>query len=95
MQKIIEGGGKSLLKIAIRGYQTLLSPIIGNNCRFHPSCSAYAIEAIDSHGVINGLWLSIQRIARCNPWSGGGLDPVPLPNNKIPGSSGDVLKNDR
>ncbi len=102
MQKEINRAFKSLLKFVIRIYQILLAPILGNNCRFHPNCSEYAIEAINRHGSINGLWLSIKRIARCNPWHLGGLDPVPLQNNtqksqekSITVLSGGVLKNDR
>lgn len=67
----------------IRLYQLLLSPIIhtlggpGCGCRFYPSCSAYAMEAVRQHGVIRGLWLSTKRILRCHPWGGHGFDPVP------------------
>ncbi len=61
----------------IRGYRYLLSPWLGNQCRFYPSCSAYAEEAIRTHGSLKGLWLTVARLARCAPWHGGGLDPVP------------------
>ena len=69
----------ALLKFAIHAYQILLSPVLGNNCKFYPNCSNYALDAIDKHGPIIGLWLSARRVARCNPWSAGGIDPVPLP----------------
>ncbi len=61
----------------IRGYRYLLSPWFGNQCRFYPSCSAYAEEAIQTHGPLKGLWLTLARLARCAPWHSGGHDPVP------------------
>ncbi|MEL6934542.1 MAG: membrane protein insertion efficiency factor YidD [Pseudomonadota bacterium] len=66
-----------LLILPIRAYRVLLSPSIGHSCRFQPSCSVYAIEALETHGPLRGLWLTIVRIARCNPWGGSGYDPVP------------------
>lgn len=69
-----------LLKFAIHAYKILLSPVLGNNCKFYPNCSDYALDAIDKHGPIIGLWLSARRVTRCNPWSAGGIDPVPLPH---------------
>lgn len=68
---------RALLIGAIRLYQWVIRPLIGENCRFHPTCSAYAIEAIARHGAGRGLWLAARRIARCHPWSAGGYDPVP------------------
>ena len=68
---------KALLIAPIRFYRYFLSPWIGRNCRFTPSCSAYAIEAIQAHGAFKGLGLAIWRILRCNPWTHGGHDPVP------------------
>ncbi|HTL43693.1 MAG TPA: membrane protein insertion efficiency factor YidD [Vicinamibacterales bacterium] len=61
----------------IRGYQLLLSPIVGGGCRFVPSCSAYAVEAIQTHGAARGLWLAARRIGRCHPLGGHGYDAVP------------------
>lgn len=61
----------------VRLYQLTLSPWLGMNCRFQPTCSVYAIEALETHGVIKGGWLAIRRIARCHPWGGSGYDPVP------------------
>jgi len=66
-----------LLVIAIRGYQLALSPFLGSACRFAPSCSEYAIEAVRRHGPLQGSWLGVRRIARCHPFHSGGLDPVP------------------
>lgn len=63
----------------IRGYQVLLSPLLGQHCRFYPTCSQYAREAIDLHGVPRGLGLAIRRVLRCHPWHPGGVDPVPEP----------------
>jgi putative membrane protein insertion efficiency factor len=61
----------------VKAYQRWLSPLLGNNCRFHPSCSYYAIEAINSLGVLKGCWLAGKRILKCHPLNAGGLDPVP------------------
>jgi uncharacterized protein len=61
----------------IKLYQWILSPYIGNQCRFIPTCSSYAIEAYTKYGVIKGTYLSAKRIARCHPWHAGGHDPVP------------------
>ena len=58
-------------------YQILISNIIGQSCRYHPTCSQYAVEAIEKYGPIKGIWLGIKRIARCHPWGGSGHDPVP------------------
>ena len=64
---------------AVRAYQLLASPVLGSNCRFHPSCSDYARQALRRHGLLRGLGLALWRIARCNPWNAGGFDPVPEP----------------
>ena len=61
----------------IRAYRYLLSPWFGNQCRFHPTCSVYAEEAISKHGILRGTWLAAARLAKCHPWHSGGLDPVP------------------
>ncbi|MBT8052555.1 MAG: membrane protein insertion efficiency factor YidD [Xanthomonadales bacterium] len=66
-----------LLQILIRAYQLLLSPFLGNHCRFTPSCSQYAAEAIERHGAVRGSWLAVKRIGRCHPLCEGGHDPVP------------------
>lgn len=61
----------------IRIYQWIISPALGPRCRFTPSCSHYAVEALKKHGLFKGAWLSIRRISRCHPWGGHGIDPVP------------------
>ncbi len=61
----------------VRGYQLFISPFVPPSCRFHPTCSHYAIEALQKHGAVKGLWLALRRIARCHPWHPGGHDPVP------------------
>ncbi len=68
---------RRLLVALIHGYQYLLSPFLGNTCRYHPSCSHYACEAIERYGVLRGSWMGIKRIARCHPFHPGGYDPVP------------------
>jgi putative membrane protein insertion efficiency factor len=61
----------------IRLYQLCISPLIGNNCRFYPSCSQYAITAVEVHGILKGSWLALRRISKCHPWNSGGFDYVP------------------
>ena len=61
----------------VRGYQLLISPLLGPSCRFRPTCSAYAITSLDRFGVLRGGWLAAKRIGRCHPWNPGGFDPVP------------------
>jgi putative membrane protein insertion efficiency factor len=68
--------------IIIRAYQMLISPLSRGKCRFIPTCSNYAIEAIDRHGVIYGMYLSVRRVLRCNPFNPGGYDPVPEKKEK-------------
>ena len=68
---------RHVLKILIRGYQLAISPLFGPRCRFYPSCSNYAIQAIDAHGAVHGIWLTLKRISRCHPFNAGGFDPVP------------------
>ncbi len=66
-----------LLALPIRGYRLIFSPWVGFNCRYQPTCSAYALEALDKHGGLKGSWMAARRIARCNPWGSCGYDPVP------------------
>jgi hypothetical protein len=66
--------------LLIRIYQWTVSPLLGPTCRFHPSCSNYAFEAINRFGMLRGGWLTLKRLGRCHPWHPGGFDPVPLTN---------------
>ncbi len=66
-----------VLTAAIGLYQRLISPLLAPRCRFHPTCSAYAAEAVSTYGALRGSWLALRRIARCHPWNPGGVDPVP------------------
>ena len=68
----------SPLLLAIRVYQRFISPLSPPSCRFHPSCSAYAVTALTRFGPMRGGWLALRRIGRCNPWNPGGVDPVPM-----------------
>jgi putative membrane protein insertion efficiency factor len=68
---------KRLLGIPIHAYRWCVSPFLGRHCRFVPTCSAYALEALDSHGAWRGSVLAVRRICRCHPWGGAGFDPVP------------------
>ena len=65
------------LRFIVRAYQWLVSPLLAPACRFHPSCSHYAEEALERHGAWRGSWLTARRICRCGPWHAGGYDPVP------------------
>lgn len=69
---------------SIRAYQKLVSPRLGRNCRFSPTCSTYAIQALETHGVLRGGWLALRRLGRCQPLSAGGYDPVPVLEESIP-----------
>lgn len=68
---------KSVFLVLIRGYQRFLSPALGANCIYQPSCSRYTYEAIEKYGALRGGWLGVKRIARCHPFHAGGYDPVP------------------
>ncbi|MBS0542888.1 MAG: membrane protein insertion efficiency factor YidD [Proteobacteria bacterium] len=68
---------KTVLIALLRFYQYAISPMLGRNCRFHPTCSEYAIEAVQRHGALRGGWLAIKRVGRCHPFHPGGYDPVP------------------
>lgn len=63
--------------VLIKGYQNFISPLLPSSCRYTPTCSHYAVEALQTHGILKGGWLAAKRIASCNPWGGSGYDPVP------------------
>ena len=66
-----------VLSLPVKGYRLFLSPWIGHNCRYQPTCSVYALEALEKHGALKGGWLAARRIGRCHPWGGSGYYPVP------------------
>lgn len=66
-----------ILALGVRAYQMVLSPLLPAMCRYRPTCSQYALEALKIHGGLRGAWLAIKRIGRCHPWGGSGFDPVP------------------
>ncbi|MGH9355560.1 MAG: membrane protein insertion efficiency factor YidD [Terriglobia bacterium] len=68
---------KGFTLVLIRGYRIFISPTLPSSCRFYPSCSAYAAEAIERYGLRRGTWLLLRRLARCHPWGGQGYDPIP------------------
>ncbi|MDQ6526437.1 membrane protein insertion efficiency factor YidD [Nocardioides sp. LHD-245] len=74
----------------VRGYQLLVSPLLGPTCRYYPSCSAYAVQALQVHGALRGSWLAVRRLLRCHPWAPGGVDHVPPrrvhPHDEDPGT---------
>jgi uncharacterized protein len=76
MRKVLRLLGLPLIAL-IRIYQWGISPWLGPRCRFTPSCSRYAVEALQKHGLLKGTWLAMRRISRCHPWGGHGIDPVP------------------
>ena len=76
-----------LVQFVVRVYQVTISPLLGPCCRFHPSCSNYCIEAVEKHGVLFGMWLTLRRVGRCHPFHPGGVDPVPSPRHSIPRSA--------
>jgi uncharacterized protein len=74
----------ALLRGVIRAYQLAISPLLLPSCRYLPSCSDYAAEAIAGHGAVRGLWLALKRLSRCHPWGGSGYDPVPPQQHACP-----------
>ena len=71
----------------LRAYRLLISPLYGQVCRYHPSCSAYALEAVTERGSVVGTWLAVRRLGRCHPWAAGGYDPVPPRRRPAPAST--------
>lgn len=66
-----------IFALPVKAYRLIFSPWVGHNCRYQPTCSAYALEALEKHGALKGTWLAARRIARCHPWGGSGIDNVP------------------
>ena len=84
---------KHLIILSIKVYKLTVSPFLGRCCRFHPSCSSYALQAVDRHGALRGSWMTLKRLGRCHPWHVGGDDPVPpcgavVARGRLPGDSG-------
>ena len=79
-----------LVALPVRAYRLAASPWVGHGCRFQPTCSAYALDALSRHGAIRGGWLALRRIGRCHPWGGSGYDPVPGadPDHERPSDAG-------
>ncbi len=73
---------QKILILFVRVYRYAITPFLGNNCRFYPTCSSYAEQALTEHGPVKGSWLAVRRICRCHPWHAGGVDPVPNNQNK-------------
>jgi putative membrane protein insertion efficiency factor len=67
----------------LRAYRVVISPLYGQVCRYHPSCSAYALDAVREHGSLRGSWLTVRRLGRCHPWAAGGYDPVPPHSSRV------------
>jgi len=85
---------RQLLCFIIQAYRLLISPVLGPHCRHTPSCSSYALEAIQRHGALAGGWLALRRLGRCHPWHPGGYDPVPKCLVHQPGGSGGSIPSD-
>lgn len=73
-----------VLLALLAGYQRFVSPLLGPRCRFEPSCSSYAVQAVQGHGALRGSWLAVRRLMRCHPFHPGGYDPVPPPRGTAP-----------
>ena len=71
-----------IVALPVRFYRLVFSPWVGHGCRFQPTCSAYAMEALEKHGAFKGSWLAARRILRCHPWGGSGIDNVPEPQKR-------------
>jgi hypothetical protein len=82
-----QGVAVGVLRAGVRTYQWTLRPFLGSHCRFHPSCSEFALEALSVHGALRGSAMAAGRILRCNPWHPGGYDPVPPPRRPVPAAA--------
>ena len=88
-RRILQRTAVSLLVVLIRAYQGLLRPFLAGHCKFCPTCSEYAVEALHTHGIRRGVWLAARRVVRCHPFSSGGIDPVPRSQGQEEDSDGD------
>ena len=86
---------KYVLIALLRGYRAVISPLYGQVCRYHPSCSAYALDAVREHGSLRGSWLAVRRLGRCHPWAAGGYDPVPPRSTDGRGAADHAAPQDR
>lgn len=84
------GPAARVLVVPIRFYQRFIGPLIPPSCRFTPSCSEYAVQALRTHGALRGLWLAVRRLLRCAPWHPGGWDPVPPRRDRLAGTTADT-----
>lgn len=84
-----------LLMALVKGYRLFLSPTLGSSCRFEPTCSAYALDALRLHGALRGSYLTLRRIGRCQPWCEGGCDPVPPTRTAAAGAPADAASSSR
>ena len=82
--KVVWNLPRNILILLLMAYRKVISPLYGQVCRFFPSCSAYALEAITVHGAVKGTWLAVRRLARCHPWNAGGVDHVPAGHSHWP-----------
>ena len=73
---------RNLVVLVLRGYRAVISPLYGDVCRYYPSCSHYALQAVQQHGVLKGSWFGARRIVRCHPWAEGGIDDVPVAHHQ-------------
>jgi len=95
-RQVCAGMMRWFLRAMVRAYQLLVSPLLPPSCRFLPSCSEYAAEAIERHGALRGMGLALHRLARCHPWGGSGYDPVPEPQPvcRVPARGAEVAMAD-
>ena len=86
-RSVVRALPQCMLMALVRGYRLVLSPWLGNSCRFEPTCSAYSLQALEIHGAVAGTCMTLHRLARCHPFCSGGYDPVPARTGRLPDSS--------
>lgn len=82
--RLVRRAPQALLLGLLWVYRTFVSPLTGPTCRYYPSCSSYAVVAVQRHGALRGSWLAVRRLGRCHPWAAGGVDDVPAPRERAP-----------